>query len=192
MKITFKKLLYLIALVCFSFCAKAQQYAVPDTIRYSIGLDGEFPSGNLTNSYSYGLGISAQIDVPLSPKWYFTGNIGFESFFPDGYSGNNPEAIQGLKVSNFDVAPIKVGIKYFLIRTFYLQAEAGEAVLVDKSSVYGLHSFAPVFAPQLGLLFKLHHKNYIDAGFRYEWLQSFYGDGQYNKYFALRIAYGIN
>ncbi|WP_183575955.1 hypothetical protein HDF18_18860 [Mucilaginibacter sp. X5P1] len=193
MKITLKKIIYLIAFIGFTLGAKAQNVAIPDTTRISLGIDGGFPNGNLSNAYNFGVGASFQIDVPLTEKLYFTGNIGYMSFFPNNNNiGSNPEAILNVKVANMNMVPVKVGLKYFLIRGFYVQAEAGESLLLNKSSIYALNTNAFTYAPQMGIVFKLHHHNYIDGGVRYERTQSFYGDGAYNNMFAVRVAYSLN
>jgi hypothetical protein len=193
MKITLKKIIYLIALVSVSFSAKAQYSAVPDTGRITIGLDGGLPDGPLGTEYKFVVGASLQADIPYSDKLYFTGNIGYDNFSPNNSSfGSNSEAIQGVVLANMQVAPVKVGIKYFLIRTFYVQAEIGEYFLLNKSAVYALNGNSLVYAPQFGILFKLKNKRYIDAGFRLERFQSFYGDGGYINFTGLRVAYGLN
>jgi hypothetical protein len=196
MRPTFTKFLYLVIFLGLSYGVKAQQSAVPDTTRYSFGLDALFPTGNLNNGYLIGTGASIQIDIPLTTKWYFTGNVGIDNYFPQKSQTANPYSIEGVKQHDLDVAPIKIGLKYFLIRTFYLQLEGGESFILNKSSVYGYQSNAITVAPQLGLLFKLHHKNYLDVGFRYEWFQDFYGNNEalnsFNKFWALRFAYGFN
>lgn len=192
MEITLKKIIYLIAFVGFTLSAKAQNTAVPDTARLTIGLDAGKPNGGFGNSYKFDLGGSLQLDVPLTEKFYFTALAGFDTYFPNNNVNTNPIGIVNVAPANMDLIPLKVGIKYFLIRTFYVQGEVGESYLVNKTAVYGLDSFGLTYGPQIGLLFKLHNRKYIDAGFRYEFQQSFYGDGGYNKMFALRIAYGLN
>jgi len=192
MKITLKKIIYLIAFIGFTFSAKAQNTAVPDTARLTLGLDLGKPSGNLGNSYKFDLGASLQYELPLTEKFYFTANVGFDSYFPNNNVVNNPIGLENVAPANMDLIPLRVGIKYFLIRTFYVQGEVGESYLLNKSAVYGLDSFGLTYSPQIGLLFKLHNRKYIDAGFRYEWQQSFYGDGGYNHMLALRVAYGLN
>lgn len=194
MKITLKKIIYLlIAFIGFTLSAKAQNVAIPDTTRISVGLDAGFPNGNFSNSYNIGAGVSAQIDIPLTEKLYFTGNAGYMTYFPNNSDiGSNPEAILNVKIENMNLVPVKVGLKYFLIRGFYVQAEAGESLLINKDAVYGLNSNAFTYGPQMGIVFKLHHHNYIDGGVRYERTQSFYGDGKYNNMFAVRVAYSFN
>ena len=192
MKITFTKLFYLIALIGFTLTAKAQYAPVADTLRLSIGVDAATLNGTFANSYKFGLGASIQADFPLSNRFYLTANTGVNSFFAADPSTSNPMTIEGLKQANMDYAPLKIGIKYLLIRTFYVQAEGGEAFLLNKSAVYGLNSTGYTYAGQMGIIFKLHKKNYIDAGFRYEGVQSFYGSGTYNTFFALRAAYAFN
>jgi len=196
MKHSLTKLLYLVIFLGLSYGAKAQQSAVPDTTRYTFGLDGSAPNGTLNNGYLFGLGVSAQVDIPLTLKWYFTGNVGVNTFFAQKSNSANGYGIENVKVPNMDVLPVKVGLKYFLIRTFYLQGEVGESLLLNKSAVYAYDSYGFTFAPQMGLLFKMPNRKYIDVGFRYEWFQDVYNSSSslsaYNKFYALRFAYGFN
>ena len=192
MKITFTKLIYLIALISFTLTAKAQYSPVPDTIRYSVGVDGAFPNGTFGTEYKYGLGASLQVDFPLTERIYITGNAGFDNFFAAAASTSNPMTIINVPQVNMKYTPIKIGFKYLLIRSFYVQAEGGETLLLNKSAVYGLNSTGLDYAGSMGIIFRLKQKTYIDGSFMYEAVQSFYGDGGYNNYFAFRIAYAFN
>jgi hypothetical protein len=192
MKITLQKLVYLLAFVTFTLAAKAQDSAVPDTLRLSIGIDGSYPQSSFANSYTFGVGGSLQLDLPITTKLYATANAGYSVFSPNN-NGSNPEAIVGVNLSAMSVAPVKIGLKYFLIRTFYLQAEGGETLLLNKSAVYGLNGNGLTYAGQMGILFKLNkNRRYIDGGIRYERQQSFYGDGHYNTFLGFRVAYAFN
>lgn len=191
MKITLQKLVYLLAFITFTLAAKAQDSAVPDTLRLSIGVDGSYPQGSFSNMYTFGIGGSLQLDLPITPKLYATANGGYSVFSPNN-SGSNPEAITGVKLSAMSVAPFKIGLKYFLIRTFYVQAEGGETLLLNKSAVYALNGNGMTYAVQMGILFKLKNRTYIDGGIRYERVQSFYGDGAYNSFLGFRVAYAFN
>src|ERR1700753_4139986 len=164
MKPLFTKFVCVIAFLSLAYGASAQRSAVPDTTRYSIGIDPSFPNGNLNNGYLLGLGVSAQVEIPLTLKWYVTGNVGYDNFFAQKSSSDNPYAILNKKVASFEDVPVKVGLKYFLIRTFYLQGEVGETFLANKSAVYAYQDNALTFAPQAGLLFKLTKRQYLDVG----------------------------
>jgi len=191
MNITFKKLLVFIAFISFSYAAKAQYSAVSDTTRIAIGPDFTFPFGKFESSYKLGIGASIQADVPLNDKFYITGNVGFTSYTPAN-GGANPEYIVGVKTANLNVAPLKIGLKYYLIRTFYIQAEAGESMLLNKSAAYALDGSAFTYGPQMGILFKLKHRNYIDGGVRWQRTESFFGDGTYNSTWGVRVAYAYS
>lgn len=196
MRPTFTKFLYLVIFLGLSYGAKAQQSAVPDTTRYSLGLDVLLPTGNLNNGYLIGTGVSAQIDLPITTKLYVTGNVGFDNYFPQSSQTANPYSAAGVSQADLRIMPVKVGLKFFLIRTFYIQAEGGESFVLNKDAVFAYQSDAITVAPQIGLLFKLHHKNYIDVGFRYEWFQDIYSNDEsmkgYNKFWGFRFAYGVN
>jgi len=191
MEITFKKGLVLLAFICFTLGAKAQYSAVPDTARLSIGIDGAATSGGFKDQYKAGLGVSVQYDLPLSEHLYVTGNAGYLNLFANN-SSSNPNYIINVKSSNMGVAPVKVGLKLFIIRTFYIQGEAGEALLLNKNSVYALNSTAFTYDGQMGILFRRKQKSYIEAGIKYSLQQSFFGDGNYGIMCGARVAYAFN
>ena len=190
MNITFKKLLVFIAFLGFSYVAKAQYSAVSDTARIAIGPDVSSPSGSFSKSYKLGLGAALQFDYPLNDKFYVTGSAGYTEF-PAINSSGNANYILNVNAAAMDVAPLKIGLKYYLIRTFYIQAEAGETILLNEAAVYGLDKSAFTYAPQMGILFKLKHRNYIDAGIRWQRTESFFGDGTYNTIWGFRAAYAF-
>ncbi len=191
MEITFKKGLVLLAFICFTLGAKAQYSAVPDTARLSIGIDGALTSGGFKDQYKGGIGASIQYDLPLSEHLYVTGNVGYLNLFANN-SSSNPNYIVNVKSSNMGVAPIKVGLKLFIIRTFYIQGEAGEALLLNKNAVYALNSTAFTYDGQMGILFRRTKRSYIEAGIKYSLQQSYFGDGNYGIMWGARVAYAFN
>jgi len=191
MEITFKKGLVLLAFICFTLGAKAQYSAVPDTSRLSVGIDGATTSGGFKDQYKGGIGVSVQYDLPLSEHLYVTANAGYLNLFANS-SSSNPNYILNVKSSNMAVAPVKIGLKLFIIRTFYIQGEAGEALLLNKNSVYALNSTAFTYDGQMGILFRRTKRSYIDAGIKYSLQQSYFGDGNYGIMWGARVAYAFN
>jgi len=191
MEITYKKGLVLLEFICFTLGAKAQYSAVPDTSRLSIGIDGAATSGGFKDQYKGGLGASIQYDLPLSDHLYVTANAGYLDFFAN--NGNtNPNYIVGVKSANMGVVPVKLGLKLFIIRTFYIQGEAGEALLTNKNAVYAINSTAFTYDGQMGILFRRTKRSYIEAGIKYQLQQSFFGDGNYGIMWGARVAYAFN
>jgi hypothetical protein len=89
--------------------------------------------------------------------------------------------------------PLKFGYKYFLMKNFYVQGEAGETMILNKAAVYATNSYAFTYSPGAGMLFKLKKRhNYIDAGIRYEGVSSFYNDSDKYNFWALHISYAFN
>jgi hypothetical protein len=192
MEITFKKGLILLAFVCFTIGAKAQYSAVPDTARFGVGLDLVKPSGGFGEQYKAGVGVSAQYDLPLSEKFYFTANLGYLNLFANNSSSNN-EHISNATSSSMSLVPAKVGIKLYLIRTFYIQGEVGESLLLDRSSIYAVDNTALTYDGQIGILFKRKdRKSFIDVGLRYQFIQSYFGDNNYGTMLAARVAYAFS
>jgi hypothetical protein len=160
--------------------AKKETYA--SGIRLSIGADGGIPVGSLKNGYDWDLGGSVQADFPIvKEQLYATINAGYNNFF----SKNN-------NLDDLQLIPVKAGLKYFPVKCFYVQGEAGASFLVNKDKVGVNKSAVFAYAPQVGVLLNIGGNNYIDAGFRFEGNTKFYDAGKTNNFLALRIAYSLN
>ena len=149
-------------------------------IRLSVGADAGIPLGSLKNNYEWNLGGSLQGDFPiLKDQLYATLNSGYNNFFNKNDS----------PLSNLHLIPVKAGLKYFLVRSVYIQGEAGAAFVTDKNTLGTDKSAAFVYAPQAGVLFNLGGRNYIDAGVRFEGTSKLYTGGGANDFLGLRVAY---
>jgi len=174
----------------FTFSGKAQESeplktTTPSTFRLSIGPDVVLPIGQFSDRYKWGVGGSLQAEYPiLSEKLFVTLNAGYLNFFKnDEYTGINK--------SDLSLVPVKAGLKYFPVKNFYLQGEAGASFLTNKGDVGATKSTTFIYAPQVGYQFPVGEKNYIDAGVRFEGNTKFYDDGKSNNFFGLRVAYSF-
>lgn len=189
---TFKSLILPVLLLSFCFTAKAQT-TLPDTIRIGVGLEGMADNGTFGSSYKYGAGVSLRIDVPITKSVYVTASAGYNNFFASAGATNSPYTIQNVPVPNFKTIPLKLGVKWFLFPTFYIQGEAGETILSNKSELYAVSSTAFTWSPQFGLIFPLkNRRTYIDTGVRYEGVASFNNDAFKNNFWAVHVAYAFN
>jgi hypothetical protein len=153
-------------------------------IRLSIGPDAGLPIGSFKDKYDWSIGGSIQADFPIiKDQLFITVNGGYQNFFA--------KDINGIKGQNLELIPAKAGLKYFIIPNFYVQGEAGASFLANKSEVGATKSATFVYAPQVGYLFNLGGKNYLDAGVRYEGNTKFTDAGSSNGFLALRVAYSF-
>jgi hypothetical protein len=180
----------LVIFAAFSFTAKAQDTTPPATgsrsgIRLSIGPDGGLPIGSFHDRYKWNIGGSVQADFPVyKDQLFVTLNAGFNNFFAkDNVNGVNAEDLQ--------LIPVKAGLKFFPVSNFYVQGEAGASFIANKDKVGADKSTAFVYAPQIGYLFHLSGKNYIDAGVRFESNTKFTDNGGKNNFLGLRVAYAF-
>ena len=152
-------------------------------IRLSIGAEAGIPVSSLKDAYDWNLGGSVQADFPIVKDQFFaTINSGYNNFFAKNGSASN----------DLHLIPLKAGLKYFPVKCFYVQGEAGTSFLTNKNSVSADKSAVFVYAPQVGVLLNIGGNNYIDAGFRFESNTKFYDGGKTNNFLGLRIAYAFN
>jgi hypothetical protein len=182
MKTAIKLSTFIIAALTFvTFSAKAQER---EGIRLSVGPEVGLPIGDFKDSYDWSIGGSLQADFPiLSNDLYVTLNAGYNNFFA--------KDINGISGQDLQLIPVKAGLKYFPISNFYVQGEAGASFLTNKDDIGATKSAAFVYAPQVGYLFHLGGKNYLDAGIRFEGNSKFTDQGSSNNFLGLRVAYGF-
>jgi hypothetical protein len=94
-------------------------------------------------------------------------------------------------LNDLHLIPVKAGLKYFPVKCFYLQGEAGASFLTNKAETGANKSAAFVYAPQVGVLLNTGGRNYIDAGFRFEGNTKFNDGDKTNNFLGLRIAYAF-
>jgi hypothetical protein len=193
MRTKLKPLILSIVLICFCFAASAQTLTVADSLRVGAGIEGLAGVGTLGKAYSGGVGVSVRLDVPLSSKIYVTGSVGYNNFFASATADTSLQSVKGVSTPSFKTVPLKLGIKWFPFKKFYIQGEAGETILLNKNQVYALYNSAFTWSPQFGVVCPLRkHRAYIDAGIRFEGVSSFYNDNSTYNFWALHVAYTFN
>jgi hypothetical protein len=206
MKNSFKIAAIALAFSAFAFGAKAQtttstttSTTTPTGIRYSIGVDAGLPTGNLSDSYNWSIGGSLQADIPvIGNQLFVTVNAGYNNIFGknnvvDNFSAPGVNVTTVSSATNIQLLPVKAGLKFFPVKNFYIQGEAGAAFLLNKSDLGADKSTAFIYAPQVGYQFQLGGNNYIDAGVRYEASTKFVSGADDSKveFVGLRVAYGF-
>lgn len=208
MKITFKALVYAIVFTCFCSAAKAQ-IIVPDSVRIGFGVNAASTTGNsfgvgvtkaigddAKSAYNFGAGLSLNVDIPaiILSNLYVTASAGYMSFLKSGNASKSQQTIEGIKTPNFNIIPVKLGLKYIIGNRFYINTEAGETFLANKKDLYAMFGNAFTWSPSIGLVmpFTKHHHQYIDANLRYESTKTFYNDNNLNNFWALRVTYAFN
>jgi hypothetical protein len=198
MKSTLKISALVLAFAGFALGAKAQTTSTSSSkstttsngVILSVGADAGIPTGKLSDSYNWNLGGSVQADIPVYQRQLFvTVNAGYNNIF-----GKKNINGTGLDATNIQLLPVKAGLKYFPVKNFYVQGEAGAAFALNKSNLGFNNSAAFLYAPQVGVQFPLTGKSYIDAGVRYEATSKFNSniDNSNVNFIGLRVAYAFD
>jgi hypothetical protein len=145
--------------------------------KFSVGLEGGLPVGNVKTTHSFAAGASLKYDLPIANNTAFTASAGYtflEGKNIPGYSDYAPYKEGALKF-----IPVKGGIKYNMIQGLYAEAQVGAALSVTND-----YKIAFVYAPGIGYNFG----DKVDFGVRYEgWSISSGVIGQ----IAARLAYSF-
>ena len=186
MKTTLKISILSLAFAALSIGANAQSKTPANqNIRLSVGVDAGIPLGNFNNTNNFSLGGSVQADIPVVKQLAVTVNAGYNNLFGSSISGTS------LNYTDIRLIPVKAGLKYFPVQNFYVQGEAGASFLVNTSDLGATNSTLFTYAPQIGYLFQVGAKNYIDAGVRFEGNTPLVTNGDNLNFIGLRVAYAF-
>ena len=155
------------------FCVTAVSFAQDKNIKLSAGLELAFPSGTLSASQSFGIGGTAQLEIPLQKKLMGVAYGGI-IFFKGKSLGS------GLNNAGISIIPVRVGVKYYLTGSVYGGFQAGLGFINRGVGT------AFSYSPQLGYEFKTNSGKSIDVAFKYDGNAK--SGGSFSS-FGVRLAY---
>lgn len=149
--------------------------------RIGVGLEGALPTGNLSNVYSGGGGLSARFEIRPSHNLAFNATVGGLLFAPK--SGNGIRTLVNI--------PVKVGAKYILVGHLYGMLELGNthslAYYYSNGSVTHTSNNSFTYAPSVGV-----QLIGFDIGLRYETFGSLNSNSTgSNSFIGLRLGFGL-
>ena len=169
-----KKVIFLTAVTLFiSADCIAQK---KEGLKLSVGPELAFTSGNFSNTHSFGIGGTAQLEFKLQEKLQGVAYGGFMF-----YNGKSNSVSANSKYVGQTIIPLRIGIKYFLAGSIYGSLQAGLGLLSNYYTGSALS-----YSPQIGYEFETKNGKSIDATFKFDgYAKSGGGIGS----FGLRVAY---
>lgn len=154
-----------------SFSSNSSDPNIAPTL--SVGAELGLPTGDLSNAWKTGFGVSAKYAHPLGENSAITGSVGYVSF--SGKDG----------IPAWNMIPVKVGYRYFLTGSnFNIEPQLGYTF----GSVSGSSSSdASAFTWAVGAGYFITPN--IDLGLRYESLNK---NGNSANFVGFRIAYNFS
>lgn len=143
-----------------------------DNIKLSVGAELALTTGNFSNTHSFGIGGTGQLEIPIQEKLNGVAYSGIMFY-------NGKSAGTGIKSKGLTVIPVRVGIKYFLTGSVYTNLQAGLGFIGG----YGTGT-AFSYSPQVGYEFQTNSGKSIDLTFKYD----AYTKGSLGS-FGFRLAY---
>ena len=158
MKIRCKMLVFTLLSFVFNLGLSAQQ------VKFGLAPELNLPTGNASNISGVGFGGALTAEVSIATKYALTASGGYNLFIGKKYFGSRSQNISAL--------PVKLGLKYYSIPDFYLEAQVGAAFHQGTASKTSL-----VWSPGFGTYFRTdNNKQKIAFGIRYEaWTNTSYG-----------------
>jgi hypothetical protein len=137
----------------------------PAFSQFSAGLDLGFPSGDWSNYWGTGFGVSGRYEAQIQPKLNWTASIGFLSFSASksGYSSET-------------IVPVTGGVKYY-----FQKSNAGFYGAADLGLYFPNNNAGTKFGFSPGIGYRV---NQLDFAFRYNVVTDI-------SYWGLRAAYII-
>jgi len=163
--------LFTVAALFFTTTVKAQTTPA-NALRMSIGVDAGLPTGNLTIGSNFVLGGTIHLQYGITNNFDVSLASGADHFF----SKINPAT--GTKFDSFGIIPVKAGVKWFFVPSFYVAGEGGVAVEETDS---GAGNTKMLLSPELGWA-----NTHWDVGVRYD---HFSGQSDPYGFVAVRVAY---
>jgi len=155
------------------FCMAAAAFAQNENIKISVGAEIALPSGNLSLTQSFGVGGTAQLEIPVQDKLMGVAYSGIML-----YKGKS--AGSGINYAGLTIIPVRVGVKYFLTGSVYGGLQAGLGFINQGVGT------AFSYSPQIGYEFKTNSGKSIDATFKYD---AYAKSGGSLSSIGLRLAY---
>jgi hypothetical protein len=140
--------------------------------KFSIGLEGGLPVGDVSNGFNAVVGGSLKYEFPTATNTYFTISGGYSAFLTKAVLKN-----LGAQ-SSVGFVPLKAGIKGYVSDGVFLEGQLGVVFSTENN---GGHAF--VYSPGLGYTFS----GGFEAGVRYE---GWANNGTVSQV-ALRLAYRL-
>ena len=123
--------------------------------KFSVGAELGLATGNLSETHSFGIGATGQIEFPIQEKFKGTATGGI--IFYNGKSIGN-----GVKNTGLTVIPIRIGGKYYLTSSVYGALQIGVGFLNKDLGT----AFA--YSPQIGYEFLSKNNKPVDIAFKYD------------------------
>jgi len=147
----------------FLFSALFVCALTPAFSQFSLGADVAFPSGDWSDYFGTGFGVSGRYEAAIQPKLNWTASIGFLSF-----SGKNSNTLTET------VWPVTGGVKYY-----FQKSNGGVYGAADMGLFFGNNGAGTKFGFSPGIGYRLQK---LDFAFRYNLVTDL-------SYWGLRVAY---
>ncbi len=167
-----KIIMFTLVALCTSGVVMAQR---SQNLKFSVGPELSIPTGNFSTGYSFGIGGTAQAELPVQQNFNVTGTTGI--IFYNGKSVGG-----GYKNSGLTIIPIRVGGKYFFTEGVYGAAQIGVGI-INK----GLGT-AFAYTPAIGYEFRTKSGKAVDVSFKYDGYSAKQEVGTLSA-FGFRVAY---
>ena len=121
-----KKLFLTAAVALLAFTANAQDGM------FKLGLSAGIPTGDFSDSYSFGLGLDAAYLFPVSDDFHVGGASGFVNIFGEDVETTFFGETVTFEVDDAQFIPLAAAARFMASENFYIGADLGYAISVGE------------------------------------------------------------
>lgn len=184
-----KKIIIITGLLCpiIMFNVHAQ---VSQNSKFSVSSSAELglPIGHLSKHYDWSLGGSVEVEYSVNDRFRLTYNMGYFNLF-----ANKNEIAFNNNLYNRDLhlMPIQFGLKYFVVKAFFMQCEGGASFLLNKSDGGPDKSSVFNYSSQIGYRINLRNEHFMYIALKWTGNSKYTDQGASNHILGLKVAYGL-
>lgn len=177
--------LFLILVLSKLSVARAQQDSSRQNPGYiHLGTHLALPLGNMIGQYKLLLGGAIQVDFPVKQRVVFlTVNAAYQELIRENKVSSN--------LKNPKILPLKVGVKFFPVEQFYLQADLGASLVLNKMFASFDRTAVLVFSNELGYRISIPGGNVAEAGLVFHRNAAFNVNGSSHSFFGIKLSFGF-
>ncbi len=146
------KKLFLVVTAFSLLTVGVQAQSKQQGVTFGIGPNFHLPLGDFGTGYSFGIGGTVQVELPLADNVKGVGSVGYTSFLGKTQTFDFGAGPQSFKNPSLGLIPILVGARFYPSEQFFVGAQIGLGLLSGGGSSTSGFDYLPQVGYDAGTL----------------------------------------